>query len=551
MANYAGIFMPTRSDSQSRIHQTWNEAISRIAKALRSQAQRLDLVALDLSAVPESLADLAHLQGPFLWVATNLRVLNISGNQIAIIPDFLADLSMLQILVASRNRIATIPICLGKLEHLRVLDLSYNLIGEIPSSLRNLRDLRQFDVGNNEIAQFPESLKSLTKLQSLDASNNRLSTLPSSLGHLVGLRQLSLSNNLLTDLPESLADLPELEMLDLSGNQLSALPDRLAEMKQLTRLFLHGNPGLGIPEEILGPTRDQAAGSPALSPRPPKEILKYYFSQRADFRPLNEAKLILVGQGFVGKTSLVRALTTGEFDNTERTTEGIKIRDWPLSIANETIILHIWDFGGQEMMHATHQFFLTARSIYLLVLNRRPGGSDREADYWFRLIRAFGGQNVPVIVVLNKQRSEPFDVNRGSWLEKYAQNIRGFVETDCTDKTSIMNLRRKIQERLSDLKDLKAGFPSRWFTIKDELARMPAQYVTFSEYREICKRHGEGDPDKQTSLAGFLHDLGTALNYRHDPRLRFAYVLKPEWVTEGIYSLLHAFVASKGLFSSR
>src|SRR5437870_5822303 len=73
------------------------------------------------------------------------------------------------------------------------------------------------------------------------------------------------------------------------------------------------------------------------------------------------------------------------------------------------VAVHIWDFGGQEMMHATHQFFLTARSLYLLVLNRRPGGINREADYWFRLVRAFGGKDAPVIVVLNKQKDEPFD----------------------------------------------------------------------------------------------------------------------------------------------
>ncbi|HMC59885.1 MAG TPA: COR domain-containing protein, partial [Candidatus Solibacter sp.] len=190
-----------------------------------------------------------------------------------------------------------------------------------------------------------------------------------------------------------------------------------------------------------------------------------------------------------------------------------------------------------------------ARSLYLLVLNRRNGGYDREADYWFRLIRAFGGKDAPVLVVLNKQSKEPFDVNRGGWLEKYAGNIRGFVETDCADAETIAQLKRKIQQQLGDLKNVKAGFPRRWFAIKDELAHMGTDYVTFGDYRTICRKHGEADPEKQTQLAGFLHDLGIALNYKDDPRLRFAYVLKPEWVTGGIYALLHAFIESKGLFS--
>jgi internalin A len=123
------------------------------------------------------------------------------------------------------------------------------------------------------------------------------------------------------------------------------------------------------------------------------------------------------------------------------------------------------------------------------------------------------------------------------------------VETDCEDPKSITELKRKIQEQLQAMKSLKASFPRRWFAIKDELSQMAAEYVTFEDYRAICRKHGEGDPVEQTSLAGFLHDLGIALNYKDDPRLRFGYILRPEWVTEGIYALLYAFVSNKGLFA--
>ncbi|HEX3685118.1 MAG TPA: COR domain-containing protein [Bryobacteraceae bacterium] len=342
----------------------------------------------------------------------------------------------------------------------------------------------------------------------------------------------------LTRIPESIAQLKRLRILVLKGNQLTALPAWLGQAQNLTYLDLRGNRGLGIPQEVLDPFK-------------PREILAYYFAQRTGARPLNEAKLILVGQGGVGKTSLVKALTTGKFNSREKTTEGIKISDWPCPLAKkEAVTIHIWDFGGQEMMHSTHQFFLTARSLYLLVLNRRPGGYDREVDYWMRLIRAFGGKDAPVIIVLNKQKSEPFDVNRGAWLEKYSENIKGFVETDCAVPTTITQLKKKIQEQLRSLNSLKASFPTQWFAIKEELATMATEFVTFDAYREICRKHGEQDPANQTLLAGFLHDLGIALNYKDDRRfLHFAYVLKPEWITRGIYALLHTFVKRNGLFS--
>jgi internalin A len=491
---------------------------------------------LNLSAIPESVYQL-----------TDLLALGLSGNQLSTVPEKLSQLANLRILLIDSNQISTIPKSLGQIADLWELYLNSNQISTIPENLSQLANLKELYLNNNQISTIPESLGQLANLRELDLSNNQISTIPESLGQLANLRELDLSNNQISTIPERLGQLANLQRLGLSNNRLASIPKALYSLPKLTALYLHGNPGLGIPEEVLGATWEEVLKG--AKPRPPAEVLNY-FKSLAGARPLHEAKLILVGQGAVGKTSVVKALTTGKFKKGEETTEGIKISDWSCPLGrNSEVKLHIWDFGGQEMMHATHQFFLTSRSLYLLVLNRRQGGCDREADYWFRLIRAFGEKDAPVIVVLNKQKSEPFDVNRGSWLEKYAGNIHGFVETDCDNPKSIARLKQAIQEQLRGMQSLKASFPRRWFAIKDELSQMSAEYVTFEEYRAICRKHGESNPTEQNSLAGFLHDLGIALNYKDDPRLRFAYVLKPEWVTEGIYALLHAFVTNKGLFT--
>jgi internalin A len=98
--------------------------------------------------------------------------------------------------------------------------------------------------------------------------------------------------------------------------------------------------------------------------------------------------MILVGRGGVGKTSLVNRLVHGDFDPKETKTEGIAITPWPIDVGNDQVRLNIWDFGGQEIMHATHQFFMMKRSIYLLVLNAREGEQDANVDYWLRLTAA-------------------------------------------------------------------------------------------------------------------------------------------------------------------
>jgi internalin A len=397
------------------------------------------------------------------------------------------------------------------------------------------------------LVSVPSSIGNLTRLSELWLNSNQLTSLPKEMRRLARLETLRLSNNELSSVPEFLGNLTSLRTLSLRNNRLTSLPNSLKKLKNLTVLFLHENPGLDLPTEILGKSPDDLGDEHY---RPAKEILDYYFANREGSRPLNEAKLILVGKGSVGKTSLVKKLVTGKFNSREKTTEGIRISDWECALGkSKAVRVHIWDFGGQEMQHATHQFFLTERALYLLVLNRRHDGYDEEADYWMRLIRAFGGADAPVIVVLNKQKKEPFDVNRGGWLEKYKSNIRGFVETDCTDARSIAGLTRAIQEQLREMRSVHDQFPTKWFAIKDELSSMSNDFVTSTQYLQICKKRGEAEPEKQKQLSRFLHDLGIALSYEQDDRLRFAYVLKPEWVTGGIYALLHGFVGSKGVFA--
>lgn len=512
------------------------QALLRIERAWAAGDKELDLSYLKLAVIPAEVGQL-----------TRLKKLNLGFNELTAVPDFIGQFSQLETLALPYNQIESIPGVFGQLTRLKELHLYGNRLTLIPDWLADLAELECLDLAINEIASIPGSIGQLTQLRTLVLAFNHLTAIPSAMFQLSQLENLNLNGNRLTVIPASVAHLVNLRVLDLSDNRLNAVPDSLARLTRLQELYLHGNDNLAIPKEILGRTWDEVADG--AKPKPPRQIFAY-LAEAAESRPLNEAKLILVGQGAVGKTSLVKTLITRKFNKKEKNTEGIKIRDWVLSLnRKEKVTVHVWDFGGQEMMHATHQFFLTQRSLYLLVLNRRQGGVDREADYWFRMIRAFGGKDAPVIVVLNKQKREPFDVNREGWLEKYRGNIAGFVATDCEDVKTITLLKRKIVEQLQAMESLKARFPRRWFAVKNALTQMPEERISFEDYRRLCQEKGESDPTGQMSLAGFLHDLGIALNYRQDPRLHFNYVLKPEWVTQGIYALLHAFVAKKGVFT--
>ena len=64
------------------------------------------------------------------------------------------------------------------------------------------------------------------------------------------------------------------------------------------------------------------------------------------------------------------------------TTKGISIHRHEFKLKNGRLFrLNVWDFGGQEILHSTHQFFLTERSLYILVLEPRTGFAQRDAEY--------------------------------------------------------------------------------------------------------------------------------------------------------------------------
>jgi hypothetical protein len=165
--------------------------------------------------------------------------------------------------------------------------------------------------------------------------------------------RLSLPNLGLTQIPPDVFVLENLKYLDLSRNRIKNINAGIKLLKNLEYLDLDGNP-LPIPPEIMAKINE------------PSNILSYYFSiVREKKRLLNETKVLFVGQGSVGKTSILRRVTQNKFNAAEAKTDGITIKRWELNSKSSKvsdaskITLNVWDFGGQEIMHATHQFFLT------------------------------------------------------------------------------------------------------------------------------------------------------------------------------------------------
>jgi internalin A len=434
------------------------------------------------------------------------------------------------------------------------LDLSGLGLTQVPPEIGQLAKLELLSLHNNQLTSLPPEISLLAALDTLALFNNQLTTLPPEISQLGALQLLYLGRNKLTSLPQEIIQLVALEMLDLSGNDLTSLPSEIGQITELTQLYLHGNERLGLPLGVLGPSWSEVNDGKA-KPASPKAILDYYFArQKQGTRPLNEVKLLLVGRGEAGKTSVSRALRGEAYQKEQWETPGIEIRPWVLSCpGGEPVKVHVWDFAGQEITHETHRFFLTERSLYVVVLDGRGGQQMEEAEYWLSHVERYGSrkdgdktEHSPVIVVLNKWRSPgPYDVEKRR-LQREHSNIRAFVETDCKAGLGIDTLRETICAVLEQMPGVRQMWPLTYFRVKEKLDELVSHkdaskrrhFLTWEGYRQVCVECGVTEQDKQTSLAENLNALGVALYYGDDERLRDTRVLNPNWAANGLYGLV-------------
>jgi internalin A len=498
----------------------------------------LDLSSNQLTSVP---AEVTRL--------TNLTSLNLSSNQLTSVPAEFTRLMNLTSLSLSNNPLTSVPAEIMRLTSLTSLDLIGNQLTTVPAEITRLKNLTNLDLFGNRLTSVPAEITQLTNLTSLDLSFNQLTSLPAEVARLTNLTTLSLDLNKLTSVPASITQLTSLTNLDLSANQLTNVPPEITRLTNLTRLDLSFNQLTSLPAEITRLTNLTYLNLKNNQLPIPPETLSNPFDVKAIFavltgletgERLNEAKLLVVGDGKVGKSSVVERLIKDTFNPNKQTTLGVEINDEMQILQSEVrgrhepIKLNIWDFGGQEIQHSTHQFFLTTRSLYLLVIDARKGDQLSNIEYWLKLIESFAGDS-PIIIVINQvdqlKGQRPLNLDRKALQGKY--NIRDFVEASCATGDGIAMLKEAIGREAEALKHVHDIWPSEWLAIKKRLKGMHADYIPVEKYLEICGEENLNDEDLRNSLLDMLHVLGTVMRFPGDTQ-----VLNPRWVTQGVYALL-------------
>ncbi|MEL6938273.1 MAG: COR domain-containing protein [Cyanobacteria bacterium J06598_1] len=454
--------------------------------------------------------------------------------------------------------LSELPPEIGRLTQLKTLILgrwdpeTSSLLGNnlktLPEAIGMLRELRSLNLMDNQLTALPEIFGQLKSLTSLYLSNNQLSALPEGIGQLKSLTALDLWNNQLSALPEGIGQLKSLTALDLSNNQLTALPKWFNVFENLNSLDLRGNP-LPIPPEILGPK------SLWDEPNPATETLGFYFSLQTEdgFVPLHEAKLILVGEGGAGKTSLAKKIDNEAYELTEseKSTEGIDVIRWDFPMPNDIDFrTNIWDFGGQEIYHATHQFFLTKRSLYLLVADTRQENTD--FYYWLKIIELLS-DNSPVLIIKNEKQDRHCEIDEGYFRSQFP-NLKDSFSVNLAGNRGLDKVKDAIRYHISQLSHVGNPLPKNWVRVRAALENysQSCNTITAGKYCDICRQNGFTDQQQMLFLSSYLHDLGVCLHFQDDMLLARTVVLKPEWATTAVYKVADSNIVrkNKGRFTN-
>ncbi|CAG0916811.1 unnamed protein product [Notodromas monacha] len=443
------------------------------------------------------------------------------------------------------------------------------------------------------------------------------------------LTMLDVSNNRLHSIPPSIQDWTGLSVLNISGNSdITELPPEMGLLNRLWNLNCRGC-GLQDPLRSMIDSRKYRT----------LDIIGYLRSILEDARPYARMKLMVVGVQGIGKTTLLeclrsesgsmsslghpfgtkmrkpdhwgrrmghRGMTTMKTNRgTTLSTVGVDIADWVYEKREKApkggvappsfgpVAFRTWDFGGQQEYYATHQYFLSRRSLYLVAWRITDGEVGvRDLHQWLINIQA-RAPNSPVIIV-----GTHADLIQEAFPPSYSEHLQSLIRTrfiglvdadkvglprvvdslqiSCKTKQNVRLLCNLIYDTAFSLRSsasssgsgtssstggssgaiggaqlgrprlLEQKIPATYLALEDVIGVIAAErrkggedpVLTTREYRSLVTKQMKSrfgmafrDGAELNQATAFLHENGVLLHY-DDSTLKDLYFLDPQWLCD-------------------
>jgi small GTP-binding protein len=152
------------------------------------------------------------------------------------------------------------------------------------------------------------------------------------------------------------------------------------------------------------------------------------------------AKVVLLGDGAVGKTSIRKRYMGARFQTMHLMTLGADFSQKDLITNSQKVSLQIWDIAGQEYFNSIRKRFLADASAAILIFDMTNKESFQGLEYWLQEIwEVYPKYNLPLLVCGNKNdlrdgrkvnEVEVTDyINRVQQISEEKTKFLGYIET--------------------------------------------------------------------------------------------------------------------------
>ncbi len=459
----------------------------------------------------------------------SLHTFYISSNQIQKLENLPHSLHTFYIRSNQIQKLENLP------HSLHTFDISSNQI----QKLENLpHSLHTFDIRSNQIQKLENLPHSLHTFYISSNQIQKLENLPHSL-HTFDIRSNQIQK--LENLPHSL------HTFDISSNQIKdLLPIKFFVEKGIPVLWdwlvsnaicVQNNPLENPPEEVIGKG---------------KQAILDYFQQLEEEQGakdyLFEAKLLIIGEGGAGKTTFARRIQNplATMPTTDESTHGIHIDQWKFPIPagtleeqpdkESTFFVNLWDFGGQEIYHATHQFFFSEKSLYVLLADTREQKTD--FSYWLNTVEQLCGEDSLLFILLNKRAKHDWKIDEPGLRNRFGKLMRSVHTIDLSVSADIPALQSQIKACLHQLQGIGQPLIKSWVDIRKTLAEERAAHIPLARFRAICADHGVTQDEYLENISQYFHRIGVFTHYIDEPALQDRIYLNSNQLVHRVYQVL-------------
>jgi small GTP-binding protein len=438
-------------------------------------------------------------------------------------------------------------------------DLTHSALTSIWEEARK-EEVEFLDLSGNQFSEIAFPDFDLPSIKVLDMSRNKaaISQLAFKASQFPQLEYLYLTGSQIAKFSIE-GSMPKLKTILIDDNQLTEFSVPVWDFPEMLKVRLKNNP---LSNDIIRGFTEEEENS--------LELLKAHHVKEQKYGTGidNEYKVLLVGNGNVGKSCFATRLIENRIVKEWDSTNGISVKQYNDASREKCkddsylYTLNIWDFGGQDMYHATHRLFMETKSVYLLLWDtenteqnptqRMEAGEIRTyknkgLPYWLDYIKTLG-KGSPVLVIQTKSdiHGKQDAPHQQELRDNYSGIIQDFLHienlaeerTDTGYERLLLEIKTSIRKVQSPKKELLTNCLALRQALRAQLAE-GVKKITWEEYIKIAADFDLPDDDSplsaQNTLTNWLVKTGVVF-YKQDLFQNFI-ILDQEWAIQAIYAI--------------